>query len=236
MPAPVVVLQLWGVPLRALPRAVAHVAADRLALRAVPGLRFSRSLGTGAGRSFGPGDADLRRWALLTVWADETAAAAFESGPLVARWRRFADEEWTARLRPLAVRGRWGGREPFGRPVPGPHTGPVAALTRARLAPGGALRFWRAVPPVAADLHRAPGLLLGLGIGEAPLGWQGTFTLWRDQTALTGFAYGRAAHAAVVARTGHERWYAEELFARFAVEAARGTVRGVDPLAAPAGR
>jgi hypothetical protein len=38
------------------------------------------------------------------------------------------------------------------------------------------------------------------------------------------------AHAAVVARTAPERWYAEELFARFAVVGGRGTLDGQDPL------
>ena len=228
---PVASLHVWGVPARAVPAAVLGMAADRPALRRAPGLRFAKLLGTGSGRTFTVRDADPRRWALLAVWDDAAAADAFERGPTVARWRRRADEEWTARLRPLAARGRWAGREPFGRPRPQRWDGPVAAVTRARLVPGKALRFWRAVPPVSADLHAGPGLRFALGIGEAPVGLQGTFSVWESAATLNSFAYDRPAHAAVVRRTAEEGWYAEELFARFAVLSAEGTVRGRDPLA-----
>src|SRR3712207_7693200 len=57
------------------------------------GLRFAKLLGTGSGRNFTVRDADPRRWALLAVWDDERAAAAFETGDVVARWRRIADEQ-----------------------------------------------------------------------------------------------------------------------------------------------
>lgn len=104
-------------------------------------------------------------------------------------------------------------------------------MTRARLVARRAVRFWRAVPPVSADLHRAPGLRLALGIGEAPIGLQGTFSVWDSASALTGFAYSRPAHAAVVRATASHGWYAEELFARFALLSSRGTLAGVDPVA-----
>jgi hypothetical protein len=84
---------------------------------------------------------------------------------------------------------------------------------------------------VSVDLARRPGLRLAVGIGEAPVGLQGTFSLWESARALRGFAYGGDAHREVVARTATERWYAEELFARFAVEGAEGSVDGRDPLA-----
>jgi hypothetical protein len=227
---PLTTLHLWGVPARAVPAALLRMAADRPALRRAAGLRFAKLLGTGTGRTFTPRDADPRRWGLLAVWDDGPAAAAFEVGPVVRRWQAIADEQWVARLRPLSAHGRWSGREPFGTPRSHRWDGPVAAITRARLAPRKALRFWRAVPPVSADLSAAPGLRLALGIGEAPIGLQGTFSLWDSARALNTFAYDRAPHSAVVRRTAEERWYAEELFARFALLSATGTVAGRDPL------
>jgi heme-degrading monooxygenase HmoA len=223
---PLTTLHVWGVPGRSVPAALLRMATDRRPLRRTPGLRFAKLLGTGSGRTFTVADADPRRWALLAVWDDDAAADAFADGPLVRRWRRRAEEEFTARLRPLAARGRWSRREPFGRPEPRRWDGPVAAITRARLVPLRALAFWRAVPPVSADLHAGPGLRLALGIGEAPIGLQGTFSVWESAAALNDFAYGRAAHAAVVDRTAREGWYAEELFARFAVLSATGTIGG----------
>jgi hypothetical protein len=231
MTAPAVVtLHVWTVAGRAVPAALLRMAADRPALRRSPGVRFAKLLGTGSGRTFTVRDADPRTWALLTVWDD--AAAADAGADVVRRWRRLADEEWAVRLRPLSARGRWSGREPFGRPVPQRWDGPVAAVTRARLTPRKALRFWRAVPPVSADLHAGPGLRFALGIGEAPVGLQGTFSVWSSAAALNGFAYDRAAHTEAIRRTAEERWYAEELFARFAVLSAEGTLRGRNPLGA----
>jgi hypothetical protein len=230
-----VTLHLWGVPRGAVPAALLRMAADRAPLRRAPGLRFAKLLGTGSGRTFTVGDADPRRWGLLAAWRDDDAAAAFDGSDVVRRWRRIAEEEWSTRLRPLTSRGRWSRREPFGRPAPQRWDGPVAAVTRARLVPRRALTFWRAVPPVSADLHAGPGLRLALGIGEAPVGLQGTFSVWESAAALNDFAYGRAAHAAAVRRTAEVGWYAEELFARFAVLSAAGTIGGRDPLAPPPG-
>jgi hypothetical protein len=227
---PLVTLHLWGVSGRGIPRALAHMATDRRPLRRAPGLRFAKLLGTGSGRTFTVRDADPRRWGLLAVWDDEAAADAAETGPVVPGWRAFADEEWSARLRPLSARGLWSRREPFGRPTPARWEGPVAAVTRARLVTRKAVRFWAAVPPVSADLHRSPGLRMALGIGEAPLGLQGTFSVWDSGAALNAFAYDRAPHAAVVGRTAREGWYAEELFARLAVLSTTGTLDGRDPL------
>lgn len=223
-------LHVWGVPGRSVPGALLRMATDRRRVRRSPGLRFAKLLGTGSGQTFTVRDADPRRWALLAVWDDERSAAAFERGDVVARWQRIADEQWSARMRPLAARGRWSRVEPFGAPWPQRWNGPVAAVTRARLTARTAATFWRAVPPVSADLHESPGLRLALGIGEAPIGLQGTFSVWTSAAALNAFAYGRPPHAAVVARTAQEGWYAEELFARLALLSAEGTLGGRDPL------
>jgi hypothetical protein len=63
----------------------------------------------------------------------------------------------------------------------------------------------------------APGLRAAFGIGEAPFGFQGTIRVWSETADLIRFAYRQPEHAAVVAHAASQRWYAEELFARFAV-------------------
>ena len=229
-----VTLHLWRVPATRVPAALLRMGLDRPRVRRTPGVRFAKLLGTGDGRTFTPRDADATRWGLLTTWSDAGAARAFEGSPVAAGWRALADETWRVELAPVAARGRWSGREPFGDPTPTRTQGPVAAVTRARLVTRRTARFWSAVPPVSADLHVAPGLLAALGIGEAPLGLQGTFSLWRDAEALRAFAHRGAAHREVMARTAGEGWYAEELFARFAVLGSAGSLDGHDPLAAPA--
>jgi hypothetical protein len=218
-----VTFHLWRVRRAALPRTAWHVAVDRSALRRAPNVQFARILGTASG--FRPRDADPTRWAVLATWPDEAAAAAFEDSRFVRRWDAMASECWQTRLVPIASRGRWSGRDPF--PVTdSPPPGPVAALTRARLKPLRTRRFRRAVPAVAADLRGRDGLRLALGVGEWPIGLQGTFSLWDSAEALRGFAHHGAAHRDVLRRTPAEGWYGEELFTRFAVLRASGTVDG----------
>jgi hypothetical protein len=220
-------LHLHRVGPAGVPAAVLRMGLDRRHLRRTPGLRFWKLLGTGDGRTFDARDADPRTWGLLGVWEDAAALAAFERrSPVAAAWRALAEESWRADLRPLAAHGSWSGEEPFTPDGAAGHRGPVAAITRARLTPRRMRRFWAAVPPVTADLHTHAGLRLAVGIGEAPVGLQGTFSLWESTEALFGFAYRSAAHREVIAETGRQGWYAEELFARFAVLQTTGTVRG----------
>jgi hypothetical protein len=224
-----VTLHLWGVRPSRVPAAVVRMGLDRRHLRRTPGLRFAKLLGTGDGRTFTLRDADLLHWGLLATWSSVAAAEAFESGPVARGWGRVAHERLRVDLRPLASRGEWAGQRPFGAPTPTAYDGAVAGVTRARIAPRRMASFWRAVPAVSADLAQCTGLRLAVGIGEAPIGLQGTFSLWSSAAALTEFAHRRGPHTDVVARTTAEGWYAEELFARFAVLSVDGTFRGREP-------
>jgi heme-degrading monooxygenase HmoA len=223
----VVIADIWRVRRRFIPAALLAVARDRRALRTLPGARFVKILGTAP--SFDSRGADLTRWMILTAWADATAAEAARNSRTLAAWQHRSEEWWTATLRPLTAHGSWSRRQPF-ETSPDGWEGPLAAVTRARLVPVKALQFWRAVSEPAADLAERPGLCLALAMGEAPVGVQGTFSVWRDAAALREYAYGRPAHRDVVRRTREVGWYAEELFARFAVLSYRGTVDGRDPL------
>jgi heme-degrading monooxygenase HmoA len=232
-----VTFHLWGVARRQVPWALSRMLRHRSALQRLPGLRFARLLGTGHGHTFTPRDADPRHWAILASWDTPEAAAAFECGTIAAQWDAHSEERWKLGLRPLSSTGLWSGGTPFGprRSTATAGDSPCAVLTRARLAPAKAITFWRAIPPVAQAVAAAPGLRFARGIGEAPVGLQATFSVWDDAAAAAAFAYSCPAHRAVVDRTPSARWYAEQLFARFAVIEASGHVDGRDPLAMGSG-
>jgi hypothetical protein len=243
--ADVVTLHLWGVAPSRVPLALLRMAIDRPLLARQPAT-FTRLLGTGHGRLFTPQDADPTHWAVLATWEDRRAADDFDRSPTVTGWRRIAREELRLVLKPVSSRGRWAGHEPFsvderarngnqrngnqrnGNQRNGNQAtaGPVASITRARIRPTLLRRFNASVPAVASDLRDANGLLLGIGIGELPVGLQGTLSIWKDADSLQRFAYRGQPHAEAVRRTAELGWYSEELFARFTVLSAEGTHRG----------
>ncbi len=227
-------LHLFTVPKSGIPLALFHMATDRRVLRKAPGLRFAKMLGTSSGTTFLPQDADLGVWGLFTVWGDEATAQQFDTEhPVVRSWRKRSLEEARFVLSPIRWKGEWAGSRPFGADSSkhdggevNPDCRPIAVLTRAKIRPRKLPTFLRAIPPVAADAHEVPGSLLRIGIGEAPIGLQATFSVWADVSAVENFAYRRDAHREVVRKTASQGWYSEELFVRFTVQSATGTVRG----------
>jgi hypothetical protein len=197
-------LHVWRVRPAAVPRALWGMAADRRPLRR--DATFVKLLGTGRGGGFGAGRADLTRWAAIIV------GDAAVTPPM-----RGATARCVLTLAPVASRGTWAGRAPFVPERTPPDDGMIAVLTRARLRPRKAPAFWKAIDPVSRALPGAQGLICAFGIGEAPVGFQGTVSLWRGAADVVRFAYRQPEHAAVVDRTAREGWYAEELFARFRV-------------------
>lgn len=209
-------------------RALARLALDRRMLRRVDGLRFWRLLGTGGGRRTTPG-ADLRRTALFAIWRDEASLDAFEDS-MTDRWAG-TEEAWHVRLRAAGGHGAWRGVDVLGEIGSGSSAGPIAVVTRASVRVGSWRSFRAASPAIDAELASAEGLLDVVAIGEAPVGLLGTFSLWHNVDAMRAFAAGRPKHAEVVRRTRRERWYREELFARFEPYASSGSWDGRDPLA-----
>jgi hypothetical protein len=213
-------------------RALSRMAFDRPALARTDGLRFWRMLGTARGNAMSL-SADLRRWAMFAVWRDDTALDRFlDQSPIAAEWRSAGQETWSVRLGYAGGHGQWGGRDPFDGMTPEVVAAgqPVAVLTRAAIRPRRLVRFYRAVPAVDQALARADGCLRAVGVGEWPVARQATFSLWRDTSAVRGFAYTGAAHATVITRTRQEDWFTEECFARFTPYGSAGSWDGADPL------
>ena len=217
----VVVAYFWTINKRQLPFALLSMARDRGRLRRSRGVHFAKMLGTGTGENFTPSDADVTRWGALVV-IDETVLDSIDSMPVFHSWKKRADREVRMVLDPISAHGLWSKQNPFDWSVTPSTDSQVVAITRARIKWSQNFRFWRAVPPVSTDLHQSPGLIAAIGIGEAPLGLQGTFSLWENGKVLRDFAYKGEAHQKVIKATADYNWYAEELFSRFEVRHVRG--------------
>ena len=204
------------------------MARQRLSMRKLPGLTFYKLMGTGSGKTFTVRDADLNHWCVLSVWETQEDSLAYLTSKPARQWRKIALTEANIELEPLSAKGTWAKKSPFGNPVPEKWDGLTAALTRASIKPRWWREFWRSVPPVSADLNSTAGLITSLGIGEAPIGLQGTFSIWETNESITAFSSRQKPHAAVIARTHETGWYSEELFARFKVKKLSGTFAGLD--------
>jgi hypothetical protein len=219
-----VVVYFFTIPRKGIPFAFLSMAIDRLRTRTFTGISFSKLLGTGSGQTFTPSDAVLTRWGMV-VAIDENRIEAFDQSSIITNWRKRSTSEFRAVLSPLSSHGLWAKKNPFDfiAPLSNPDA-QIAALTRARIKWNKNFIFWKSVPPVVIDLHSNPGLHAAIGIGEAPIGLQGTFSLWKSASALRDFAYKGKAHQVAIAQTQSIGWYSEELFARFEVLELRGEI------------
>ena len=216
-----IVAYFWTIKPSSFPRAIHAMGFDRFRLMLDKNVSFHKSLGTGKGETFTPSDANALQWGLIASVED---IEKFDNSFVIKRWRRISVSEYRAVLEPISSHGQWAGKEPFVATAK-EWDGAVAAVTRARIKWSQNFRFWSSVPPVTISLKSAPGLIAAIGIGEAPIGLQGTFSLWESAAAIREFAYKGAAHQKAISDTSTYKWYSEELFARFAVLEQRGLIQ-----------
>ena len=219
----ITVIYFWQIKHINIPFALFRMAIDRTLLRRSNGVTFAKMLGCGKGETFTPIDADPTRWGCLVV-IPENQLSELDDSRTIRAWRKKSVSEFRVVLDPIASTGMWSKQKPFEPSVPPNFQGQVVAITRARIKASQTMRFFKSVPPVTASLHSSPGLISTIGIGEAPIGLQGTFSLWESMQAIKDFAYKGAAHQKAIAQTSEFDWYAEELFARFAVREIRGKI------------
>ena len=227
-PTDTVTLHVWRVRPRNVPAALMTSRVTARRLRRRRDVTFVKVLGT-ATDAFVPTAFTLQRWVAVICRRGSTDSVNWMDPVKEPWWERHAVEQASLTLRPLSSRGRWDGQEPFvvRRSEDGAWSGPVVALTRSTVRLRAARRFYRAVPPVADELRGMSGCRIAFGIGEAPVLRQGTISVWSSAEAMKAFAYRSPRHAAAVAATPEQNWYAEELFTRFALLDATGTIDGM---------
>ncbi|MBK1612504.1 spheroidene monooxygenase [Rubrivivax gelatinosus] len=205
--------RLWG---------YGRFIAGAAPVRREPGVRFAKQLGTGYEGGFGLRPSGTRQ-GLFVLFDGEAAADAFlASSDLARRYRENARELCIVKARPYRVRGSWDGFTPRVGGVP-PADGPVAALTRASIRPGRAHRFWPNAGPSQDSLERAAGCQLAVGLGEAPVLRQATFSIWENVAAMDAYARTGAHQRAIVASRD---FFSESMFVRFAPQSITGVWKG----------
>lgn len=181
----------------------------------VKGLQFIKFLGSGAinGFSILP---DFSTYALLAVWENEAAADLFFSNHrLIKDYLNHSHHSKTHFLQNTMSHGQWNKKNPFTAVQPFNPNAPVAVLTRATIKKRSLWAFWRQVPSASVAVENTPGLRFAIGVGEAPLIHQATFSIWDSGTQMMSYAYTGNPHKGIIKETRTQKWYKEELFARF---------------------
>lgn len=196
----------------------------RFPLRHTAGLRFSKILGSGKDGGFGLTPSASRQ-GLFCIFDNLAHAEDFVArSPVVAGYRAHADDFFCATLSAFSVKGAWSGQS-LDITADTPHTGPIAALTRASIRPTKALEFWKNSPPAEASLAGAAGCRLAVGLGEAPIFRQATFSIWdsidhMDRYARTG------AHMQAIQASLSGQHFSESMFVRFVPLSTQGHWKG----------
>lgn len=181
-------------------------------LRETDGVLFGKLLGTGGGFGFSL-KPDLRTYALLVVWENPSYAGSYYKSELFCRFNQQAESQTTHWMACVQSHGSWGGNNPF-KASADYEQGPLMVITRARVRWRKIPRFLRHVPQASRSAEKTNGLIFTKGIGEWPAIEQATFSIWASESEMKSYAY-QAAHQEIIRKVKKERWYGEELFARF---------------------
>lgn len=214
-------------PWRRMPWAFWRLARGAAVLGSVPGMCFAKVLGSGRDGGFGltPG-LDCQGVFATFSQLDQALAFALDSDAAKAL-RSDCLEQAVVVGTATAARGSWSGAamaaDPQAAALGG--DGPVAALTRAAIRPRHVRAFWAHSPPAEQDLARAAGCRLAVGLGEAPLLRQATFSLWDSVAAMDAYAR-QGAHQRAIAASWQRGFFSEWMFVRLSLRHVQGSWGG----------
>lgn len=197
--------------------ALSQMGTAPLAIRKAPGLLFSKKMGSGSGNGFSIRP-DFSTFALLAVWEKRDHAEHFFSNhPFIKSYEQQADSIKTYFLKATKAHGLWDNKQPFEMNGEDVKDAKIAVLTRAKIKTSLLFQFWKNVPSVSKSIEGAKGLIFSKGIGERPLIYQATLSVWESKEHMFDFAYRSKKHVEMIKKTRELKWYSEELFAEFQI-------------------
>jgi heme-degrading monooxygenase HmoA len=186
-------------------------------------------MGTGGGNGFSLWP-DFGTYAFLGVWDNQKSADDFlKHNAFIQNYYQKSSSFRTIKMLPVKSHGLWSGQNPFPeQKVPTNDSGlPVAVITRATLRSSRLFAFWKSVPHASAAIENAAGVQYFKGIGEWPFVQQATLSLWDSFEAVKQFAYRDQTHAKIIKKTRSQKWYSEDLFARFHLLSDTGFIESI---------
>jgi hypothetical protein len=211
-------------------------------LRTIPGLQFAKIMGSGQGGGFGLKPSSTHQGFIFFFDGPQSASQYLMSDAL-ERIRSKAQEWWQGILGVNSCRGSWSEQSwktegvmtegmaerqpPQTTQTPGtpqipktpqlaPEMGYMASLTRGSVRARKAWSFWRFAPQAQADLQKAQGLELSIGLGEAPILRQCTFSVWNSPQSMLNYAH-QGAHLRAIAAAQQHGFFTESMFVRMKV-------------------
>jgi hypothetical protein len=206
-----------------------RLVAGATPYKEVPGLTSLKVMGSGHGGGFSLRPSATHQ-GLICTFSHLDLALNFLDSPWVQAYRQRAREFWSGVLTVQSARGHWDKQswQPTAEPAlqgQAQAQGPLAVLTRASIVPTKAMAFWRYAPAAQAELNESPGCMLAMGLGEAPLVRQCTFSLWQDTAAMVQYAH-QGAHQLASAAAYKHQYFSESLFVRMQVLQMSGVWKG----------
>lgn len=210
----------------------------------VPGLTSAKVMGSGRGGGFGLRPSATHQ-GLICTFSHLDLALQFLNSPAAQAYRSRARECWTGVMSVQSSRGHWDEQtwqtssetalcQSVDQPIfseagrglcTAAQSMPFAVLTRASIVPSKAMAFWRYAPAAQADLVKASGCLLAMGLGEAPLVRQCTFSMWQDTASMLQYAK-QGAHQVATAAAYKHQFFSESMFVRMQVLQMAGVWQG----------
>jgi len=183
------------------------------ALQGIPGVQFSKVLGSGYEGGFDLRPSSSRQGVFILFESPQTAQDFIAHSELVRAYQNRSDEFCCVMLKTWSCRGTWDGVG-LQLTTSAPEKGPVAALTRASIKFSKAHSFWRHAPPSQSALELVEGCQLAVGLGEAPFFRQATFTIWDGVNEMNAYAR-TGSHLKAIQAAHQHGYFSESMFARF---------------------